>query len=148
MKGSELLLITLEYLAQYTYLESQIKRLERKMEYYKNNPVKSEHGVVSGSMGNFPYAKCHFVITGPNVKSDEERKKLVSQLLIDIKGNKQLYKDMKLEIEIFIQSISNVEIKEIFERKYIDNETYEEIGNKLGYDRTTISKKIDKYLGQ
>jgi uncharacterized protein YciI len=127
-------------------LESEIKRLERKMDYYKNHPIKSEHGVVSGSMSSFPYAQCHFVISGPNVKSDSERRKVINQLLIDIAGNKQLYEDMKLDMDITIEEIDDVEMRLILQRKYIDRWTDEKIAKDLGCSRRDIGYKIDKFL--
>lgn len=135
-----------ECLAQYVYLESEIKRLERKMDYYKNNPIKSEHGVVSGSMSSFPYAQCHFVISGPNVKSNSERKKVINQLLIDIAGNKQLYEDMKLDMDVTIEKIKDVEMRLILQRKYIERWTDEKIAKELGCSRRDIGYKIDKFL--
>ncbi len=140
------MVITREYLAQYVYLESHIKSIERRLKYFKTHPIFSEHGVVSGSMKNFPYTECHFVISGANVKSDEERKKIIGQLLIDLEGNKRLYEDMQLDIECFIEKFDNIEDKTIFRLKYIDRYTDEQIGNELGFDRSTISKKIDKIL--
>lgn len=140
------MVITREFLAQYVYLDSYIKLIRRRLRYFENHPVTSGHGVVSGSMREFPYAQCHFVVSGPNVKSDEERKKIVSQLMIDLKGNEQLYEDMKLDIEVFIESLANIEDKAIMRLKYIDKWTDERIGTELGYDRSTISKKIDKII--
>lgn len=139
-------MITREYLAQYTYLESQIKAMERKLKYYEKHPLLAEHGVVKGSMGNFPYAQCHFVVAAPNVKSDEERKQKISQLLIDVQGNKQLYEDMKLDIEHFIENISDLEMKTIMQMKFVDNLSLDKIGEKLNYDKSSISKKIDRFL--
>ena len=141
-------MITREFLAQYVYLDSYIKSIRRRLKYFESHPVFAEHGVVSGSMKCFPYAQCHFVVSGPNVKSDEERKKLVSQLLVDLHGNEQLYEDMKLDIEMFIESLESVEDKAIMRLKYIDKWTDERIGSELGYDRSTISKKIDKIIKQ
>lgn len=108
----------------------------------------SSHGVVKGSMGNFPYAECHFVVAGANVKSDEERNKVVNQLIIDLAGNEKLYEDMKLEIDVFLTSIppEYAEIRYIMEQYYVEKRSYESIANEMGYDRTTISKKIDRYL--
>lgn len=140
------MVLTREYLAQYTYLRSQIKRMRRRLKYYKSHPALSEHGVVEGSMRDFPYAQCHFVVSGATVKSDAERKKKISQLLVDIRGNEQLYEDMQMDIEHEIEQISNLEIKMIFQRKYIDGAKDAVIGKELGYDRTTICRKIDKYL--
>ena len=138
--------ITAEYLAQYTYLESQIKRMRRKLKYYEKNPLKSQHGVVKGSMLDFPYAQFQFVISGPNVKSDEKRKELIQQLLIDLKGNEQLYEDMKLDIELFLEKVTDLEMKSILQMKYVDNISLEKIGAELGYDKSSISRKIDRFL--
>ena len=140
------MVITREFLAQYVYLDSYIKSIRRRLKYFENHPVLAEHGLVSGSMRNFPYAQCHFVVSGPNVKSDEERKKIVSQLLVDLQGNEQLYEDMKLDIEMFIESLESIEGKAIMRLKYIDKWTDERIGTELGYDRSTISKKIDRII--
>lgn len=142
------MIITREFLAQYVYLDSYIKSIRRRLKYFENHPVLAEHGVVSGSMRNFPYTQCHFVVSGSNVKSDEERKKLVSQLLVDLHGNEQLYEDMKLDIEMFIESLNGIEDKAIMRLKYIDKWTDERIGAELGYDRSTISKKIDRIIGK
>lgn len=138
--------ITIDYLSQYTYLESEIKRIQRRIDYYKNNSLKAEHGVVKGSMNEFPYAQCHFVVSGSTIKSTPERDNKAKQLLIDLIGNKQIYMDMKLEIELFIETISDLEIKNIMTSRYVDGMTFEEIGDELGYDRTSISKKIDKFM--
>ena len=142
------MVITREYLTQYVYLDSYIKSIRRRLKYFKEHPVKSAHGVVRGSMNGFPYAQCHFVVSGPDVKSDVERKKLVSQLLVDLKGHLQLYEDMKLDIEMFIESLEKVEDRAILRLKYIDKWTDERIGAELGYDRSSISKKIDKIINE
>ena len=140
------MIITREFLAQYVYLDSYIKSIRRRLKYFEKHPVLAEHGVVSGSMKEFPYAECHFVVSGPKVKNDLERKRIVNQLIIDLHSHGQLYEDMKLDIEVFIDSLENIEDKVILRLKYIDNWTYERIGEELGYDRTTISKRIDKII--
>lgn len=140
------MVLTREYLAQYIYLQGQIKRMRRRLEYYKTHPVMSEHGVVGGSMHDFPYAQCHFVISGACVKSDKERKSAISQLLVDLRGNEQLYEDMQMDIEHAIEQIPDLETKIIFQRRYIDNVSERQIGKELGFDRTTVCKRITKYL--
>lgn len=140
------MIITREFLAQYVYLESYLKSIRRRLRYFEKHPVLASHGVVSGSMQEFPYAQCHFVVSGSNVKSDSERKRIVNQLIIDLRAHEQLYEDMKLDIEVFIDCLENIEDKAILRLKYIDNWTYERIGEELGYDRTTISKRIDKII--
>lgn len=140
--------LTREYLASYTYLESEIKRLRRRIKYYDNNPLTSEYGIVKGSLKQFPFTECHFVVSGASVKSNEEREKMVRQLLIDLKGNEQLFEDMKLEIECFLENLGpeKVEIKQILYYRYVECWPYDEIAKIMAYDRTTIQKKIDKFL--
>lgn len=140
--------LTREYLATYTYLESEIKRLRRRIKYYESNPLTSEYGIVKGSLQQFPYTECHFVVSGANVKSNEEREKAVRQLLIDLKGNEQLFEDMKLDIECFLEKLGSdqVEIKQILYYRYVERWSYDEIAKEMNYDRTTIQKKIDKFL--
>ena len=142
------MILTREYLANYTYLESEIKRIKRRIKYYKDNPLRSEYGIVKGSLKQFPYTECHFVVSGANVKSNEQREKMVRQLLIDLKGNEQLFEDMKLGIECFLEKLGpeHLQIKQILYYKYIECWSFEEIAKELNYDRSTIQKKIDKFL--
>lgn len=140
--------LTREYLATYTYLESEINRLRRRIKYYENNPLTSEYGIVKGSLQQFPYTECHFVVSGASVKSSEERDKMVRQLLIDLKGNEQLFEDMKLEIECFLEKLGpeQLEMKQILYFRYVERWSYDEIARELNYDRTTVQKKIDRLL--
>lgn len=142
------MIITREYLANYVYLESRIKSIRRRLRYFEQHPLTASYGVVKGSMGDFPYAAKHFVVSGAEVKSDTERNQTVSQLIVDLKRNEQLFEDMKLDIEMFIENSDNLNIEEqtILRLKYIDRFTDEQIGSELGYDRSSISKKIDKII--
>lgn len=142
------MIITREYLANYVYLESRIKSIRRRLRYFEQHPLTASHGVVKGSMNGFPYTAKHFVVSGAEVKSDTERNQTVSQLIVDLKRNEQLFEDMKLDIEMFIENSENLNIEEqtILRLKYIDRFTDEQIGSELGYDRSSISKKIDKII--
>lgn len=142
------MILTREYLASYVYLESEIKRIRRRIKYYEEHPIPQLHGIVKGSLKQFPYTECHFVVSGSTIKSDTERKKVVRQLIIDLKGNERLFEDMKLEIECFLEKIppTDLEIKMILAMKYIDRKTDYAIAAEFGCDRSTINKKIDRYL--
>lgn len=141
-------MVTREYLENYRCLKSRLKSIRRRLKYFETHPIASSHGVVKGSMANFPYAQCHFVVSGPSVKSDEERQKTVAQLRVDLAGNERLFEDMKLDIEKFLENTDVLTIEEqtILRLKYIDGYSFEKIGEELGYDRSTISKKMDKIL--
>jgi len=140
--------LTKEFFANYKYLGSMVKSMERRLKYFENHPLVSEYGVVKGSMSTFPYAQCHFVVSGASVKSSEERENAIKQLILDLKANKQLYEDMKLEIERFIFDNPDLTLEEqtILRLKYIENWSYEKIGSELGYDKSVISRKVDSVL--
>ena len=140
------MIITREYLAQYRYLEQQIRSTEKKLKYYDTHPVISEHGIVKGSSKDFPFIERHFIVSSPHVKTDEERQQTILQLLVQLEYNKNLYEDMKLDIDLFIAEIQDLEIKTMFEMYYNERKTYEQIGDVLGYHRTRISQKIEEYL--
>ena len=60
----------------------------------------------------------------------------------------QKYEEKRLYIDMFIESIEDLEIKEILNQRYIEGKTLEQIGEDLCFDKSTISKKIDTYFQQ
>lgn len=65
------MVLTREYLATYVFLESEIKRIQRRIKYYEDHPLQKECEVVKGSLQQFPYTACHFVVSGIRPKSAE-----------------------------------------------------------------------------
>lgn len=135
-----------ENMSKYQNMGREINRINRKLDYYANNPLSGTHGVVKGSMGGFPYAECHFVVGAPDVKSNDERHKKVMSLVVELSEKKKEYENFELEIDIAIENIEDIEMRQIFQYKYIEQFTDTEIGKKLGYDRSTISKKLDRFF--
>lgn len=52
------------------------------------------------------------------------------------------------DIEQFILGIEDSEIRQIIEYRCVQCRKWEWIGDKMGYDRTTVSKKYDAYLNK
>lgn len=50
-----------------------------------------------------------------------------------------------VKAEKFIETIDDSEIRTILRQYYINGHTQEAIGSKLGYDNSTISKKLDAF---
>lgn len=140
------MVLSKENMEKYSKLENEIKRINKKLDYYANNPIGGSHGVVKGSMNRFPYAECHFVVGAPDIRSNEERHKKVQSLIIELGNKKKEYEDFQLEIDYAIEEIEDIEIRQILQNKYIDHMTDSEIGKFMGYDRSTISKKIDRFF--
>lgn len=135
-----------ENMQTYLNIEREIARINRKLDHYSNNPLQGSHGVVKGSMGGFPYAQCHFVVGAPDVKTNDERHKKVMELLVTLSEKKKEYENLELEIDMAIERIEDIELRQIFQYKYIDRMTDKEVGDLLGYDRSTISKKLSKFF--
>lgn len=140
------MILSRENMEKYSALEREIKRINRKLDYYANNPVSGQHGVVKGSMSGFPYAECHIVVGAPDVKSTDERHKKVQNLLMELYANKKAYEEFIIDIEIAIEKVEDTEMRQILDYKYIEKLSDSTIGKKLGYDRSTISKKLTKFF--
>ena len=50
------------------------------------------------------------------------------------------------EVEEFISAIPDVQIKTIFEYRYLEGMTQKEVGGKVGLDRSRVSRRIDNFL--
>lgn len=140
------MVLTRKIFEDYLNIEHEIKRINRKLDYYSRHPIASSHGVVRGSMGGFPYAQCHFVVGAPDVKSSNDRHNRVMELMVDLSEKKNMYEDIQFEIDMAIEDIEDLEIKQILQLKYIERWTDEEIGEEIGCERSTVSKKISKFF--
>lgn len=139
-------ILSRELLEKYNAIEREIKRINRKLDYYAMHPVAAVHGVVAGSRKSFPYSQRHFVVSGSDVKSDEKRKQKIQNLMIELQNRKREYEEMQIEIDIAIEEIEDIEMRQILQYKYIDRMTDFEIGQELGYDRSSISKKLTEFF--
>lgn len=144
-------MVSREFLEQYAAITSNLRSLERRKKYYEDHPLLQEHGVVRGSMVDFPFTETHIVVSGTsvNAKSAEQRKAEINQNLVDIEVNRLVLEDMKLEIERFInKSVRGAENKAIFRLHFIDGRTLQQIGDELHMDKSTVSRRIDNVLAE
>ena len=138
-----------EYLEDYLLLEKSIKRCEKKLKYYLEHPLKSISGTVMSSMQEFPYCLTHLTISATDdPKAELRRNELIRTLTLQLADNMRKYEEKRLYIDMFIENIENLEIKEILNQRYIEGKTLEQIGEDLCYDKSSISKKIDAYFQQ
>lgn len=140
------MVLTRQNMQVFTNIEREIKRISRKLDYYSKNPVKSTHGVVKGSMECFPYAERHFEVSGADVKSDEERNKKIRQLCVTLEQRRKEYEDFELDVELAIENITDMEMRQIIEMKFIEKWTDEQISREIGYERSSITKKISNFF--
>lgn len=140
------MILTREVLEQYSTVEREIERINKKIEYWSQYIVPSEHGVVKGSMAEFPYIERHFVISSPNVKQDNARQEKLKNLMILLHERREEYLKLGLEVAEAIEKIDDPEIRFIIEGKYLKGMTYKEIGDILYTDRGNVCRKLTQYL--
>lgn len=140
------MILTQQALEQYPLMEREIERLERKIEYYSNYQVPSEHGVVKGSMKEYPYAEKHFVLSGSDVKKDDEIQSKIRQLIITLTERRKDFICYAIEVESELESIDDMEMRQILEYHFIQGKSYREIGDIIHMDYSAISRKVSNFF--
>lgn len=115
------------------YLDIQISRLKRRIAELPRDTVGGGFDI-TGIRGSLP--------GDPTGRLALKRIALLEQL------NKALEEKIDAEIKIraFIDRIEDEEIKTIVEMRCLYQMDWEEIGNELYVDRTTVSKKFRSYI--
>lgn len=140
------MVLTKELLNEYSRTIKELEVINRKIDYYSRVVAKSEHGVVMGSMKDYPYAEKHFVLSGSDITSDEARQEKLKQLLIDLSAKRKHYDDVICDIGIELEKITDSEISTILFEKYVEGKSDSQIADDLGYERSAISKKIKRFF--
>lgn len=142
------MILTRENMEIYQNIERELERIDRKLDYYAQHPLSVCHGVVRGSCSEFPFQQRRFTVTAPEGRYQEERDYKIRGLLRELATKKRQYEEVRLEIDIAIEQISDMEMRQIFQYKYMDGMSNAKIGAVLGYDRTTITKKLERFFEQ
>lgn len=140
------MVLTREVLEKYSVAEREIERINEKIDYWSQYIVPSEHGIVKGSMTEFPYAERHFEISAPNVKQDTARQEKIKNLLIQLHARQEEYTNLRVEVAELIEKIDDPKIRFIIESKYLKGMTYQEIGDALYTDRGYVCRILTKFL--
>lgn len=131
-------------LNQYRALQREIPKLYKDIvklyERLEEIPVVS--GKVSKSSNDFPYIEQHVTVQMEEPKQATEIKKQIRYKELRLE---QAERD-KTEIERFISSIPDSLDRQIFELTFIDGKRQQSVGKIVGLERSSISKRIDKYL--
>ena len=113
------------------YIKKDIEELKEEI---KNIPE------ISGlNMSGMPHTNN---ISDPVYNLMQKREKLITKLYKKI----EKYYDELIRIEGILDEVEDIEIKTMARMRFINNMKWEEIGDKLNYDRTTCSKKVREYF--
>lgn len=129
-------------LSQYRRLIREKEDLQLRIDKLYNKEIATSHSTVRGSSRSFPYTEFNFGVWVNDPKQVADRDKLIS-----------LYQDRldrarkeALRIEKFIKDITDSELRQIFEYRYIDGLKLREIGEIMNMERSSVGKKIRNYL--
>ena len=126
--------MTYEELNSLFYLRKRIEYLRRRIDELSN-----EDGLNGISYSG--------ISTGLGVSSPVERIAIKRTALIN-EYNEAIEKALSKEQEIcaFIENTKDAEIKFIMQKRFLQFMTYEKIANEIHSDRTSVSKKLGRYL--
>ena len=136
--------MTKEQLCEYRELQKEIKRLQARIEKLKDRNEGYAADVVKGSSIEFPYTQHPILVEGFDAEKKQASISRFKELL-----SKRVEKSMNRSIEIaeFICNIESVKIRTIFEYRYYDLMTWQQIAYKIGVTDESYPRRIhDKFL--
>lgn len=142
-------MITKKDLENYVFLEKRIQSTKKKIEHYKSRQPIAIHGKVTGSSANFPYIERGFTVGGGGfygTMNEEKRLEKIKQLEIELDEQLKELEEKRLDIEEFIVHIDDPSTQLIFSYVFVDGMSHDEAGERLGYERSTVTKRISKYM--
>jgi DNA-directed RNA polymerase specialized sigma24 family protein len=133
-------------LSQYKAIKDEIDDLSFRIKQLQEQKLQIHTTKVKGSISDFPYIEAHFNVTGPDYDEQNRRQIRINELIRKREVKRTELIEKESDLHDFIYSIQESEIRQIFTLRFIEDLGYEEIGRKLHMDRTTVAKKIRKYL--
>ena len=136
--------MTKEQLCEYRELQKEIKRLQARIEKLKDKNEGYAADVVKGSSIEFPYTQHPILVDGFDA---EKKQASISRFKEILSKRVSKSMDRSLEIAEFICNIESVKIRTIFEYRYYDLLTWQQIAFKMGATSEAYPRNIhDKYL--
>lgn len=136
--------MTRKKLKQYKVLKKEIDRLDKVIDELQNRAldIPTVIGKVQASQRDFPYIEQHI-----SVQMDEPKEAdMISRRILIRQKRRDEVNELCLEIEKFIAGIPDSVDRQIFELVYLDGKKQREVAEAVGFERSSISKRISKYL--
>lgn len=136
--------MTKQKLGQYRALQKEIASLDKAIDklHDRAGSIPEVMGKVTGSSHDFPYISQHFP-----VKMDDPKEADMILRRIRIKEmRKEEAEKAALEIEQYVAGISDSTDRQIFELLYLEGKKQREVAEMVNLERSSISKRISRYL--
>lgn len=117
-------------LSQYYYLKKEVEDIENRIAEFGD-------GVKSMQIKEISVSSSH------KNKSIQETKVELTQLLTQKRLSAL---EQYLKIERYIEEVDDAEIRNIMRYRYLDLMKWEEVGEKMFQERTSVYKKMKRYL--
>lgn len=129
-------------LMEYQKLKREQELLARRINTLKDRDVPVVTGKVKASSKDFPYTE-HRVSVQMAVPEAADR---IKRMLRIYQNRQERIEKQMLEIEEFIDGIKDVEIRQIFELRFMEGRKQAYIATVMHLERSSVSKKITAYL--
>ena len=136
--------MTKKELGMYQIYKKRVEKLNRDISDLQDKDIDVVSGKVKGSMKHFPYTERRFSV---EMELPEEVERVSRHIAKKEKEMEELSTRMT-EIEDFIEGIEDMQSRSIFEYRYLEGMTCEEIGKELGYTKGRVSQIISNYLAK
>ena len=140
--------ITRKDIANYKLLRVLLERDQRKLERYIANQPSAYSGKVYGSNSEFPYQPRGFTVTGCSDFEIEQLKdweQKCREMEVKIQDDIRRLNELEMTIDTVIANAKDIEDKMILEYTK-DGMSQQQIAFKLGMERSTITKRLKKYV--
>ena len=133
-----------EKLSQLYHLKKEIELLQKQID---NTVYSIVSDSVKGSSVSFPFVQHSIIITGADVEGYERKTRRLRQRL---QRRLDEYMDTVTDINEYIETIDDSEMRQILSLRYINNLTWHQVAAHMGMagDGSTERKKHDRFLNQ
>lgn len=131
-----------EELSKYVTYKKRVEKLYSDISDLEEKDIETVAGKVKGSMKEYPYTERRFSVE-MHVPEEEER---IQQMIWKKKQEVEELEMRMRAIEDFVDEIKDVHTKSIFEYRYLEGISTEEVAKKYGYTKGRISQIASNYL--
>ncbi len=130
----------------YQKIGLRISSLRDRISKLEDMAARYEYGAVRGSNPDFPYQPMSFHVSGYNIREEERKRAKIRDLKLQLEKEIRKEEEKRLEIEEFINAITDRTDNLIFTYCYLEKMSQEEVARKLHIDQSRVSRRISKYL--
>lgn len=130
-----------EELSKYITYKKRVEKLQGDIENLEGKDIEVVSGKVKGSMKGFPYTERRFSV---QMELPDEAEKICKQIAKKKREADELEARMRA-IEDFIDGIDDVYTKSIFEYRYLEGMSTEDVAKKYGYTKGRVSQIVSNY---